>query len=288
MSGIPRFAWQDGRVRPIEQCGVSLLDRGLLFSESIYEVLPVVGGRVRLVSEHGERMRAGAGELGIAAAVPDDAGIEALGEALLEAEGLTEGILYMQVTGGVGPRTHAPTVRPQPQLFAFVQPHALPRADDAARPRSVATARDPRWARCDLKTTMLLPAILARREHGDVDEIVFWSDDDLLAEGGSTCVLIVEGDTVVLPPLSPRVLPSVTRRVLVRLAAAEGIAVVEAPIDRARLLAADEIGLASTTKLVLGVGTVDGTPVSHRPAGMCTRLAGLLRGAYGLDDAVFA
>jgi len=282
MTTGPRLAWFRGAVRPIAECGVSLLDRGLLFSESIYEVLPVVAGRVRLVHEHMQRMRTGARVLGIEG-LPDDASVEALAAALCDGETLEEGILYLQVTGGAGP-VRAHVARPaEPTFFGFVQSHRLPRSDALAEPRSVSTAFDPRWARGELKTTMLLPSVLARRDAHTADEVVFFDADGRLTEGGSTCVFIVEGARVVMPPLTPRVLPSVTRRLITEYAGPQTVVVCEEPIDQPRLRSADEVGLASTTKLVLSVGTVDGEPIASRTDGVCAHLAAMLRGRYGLN-----
>ncbi|MBL4685086.1 MAG: aminotransferase class IV [Nannocystaceae bacterium] len=269
-------------MRPIEECRLSILDRGLLFGESIYEVLPVVAGRVLFVEQHGDRMRTGAAALSLAHAVPSDAALSSLGLGLLAAESLDEGTLYLQVTGGAGPRAMVPALGPSAaEFFAFVQPLTLPRHAVTA---TVATARDPRWVRCELKTTMLLPAVLARRSAGPVDEVVFFDDDGLLTEGGSSCVFIVEDGRVVMPPLSPRILPSVTRGLLGMEAAEVSITVETSPVSRVRLLAADEVGLASTTKLVMPVATLDGQTVASSRDGMCTRLAALLRARYGLED----
>ena len=282
MTTGPRLAWFRGAVRPLADCGVSLLDRGLLFGESIYEVLPVVGGQARLVAEHMQRMRNGAAAIGIDG-LPGDDEIEALGAALCEGEGLDEGILYLQITGGAGPvRAHV-AAPANPTFFGFVQPVALPRAEALARPLSVSSAFDPRWARCELKTTMLLPAVLARREASGTDEVVFFDGEGRLTEGGSTCVLIVEGGAVVMPPLTPRVLPSITRALLEKAAASASIAVRREPIDRARFVGADEVGVASTTKLVLPVGRVDGQAVACRSDGVIATLAARLREVYGLE-----
>ena len=281
MSTGPRLAWFRGAVRPLAQCGVSLLDRGLLFGESIYEVLPVVAGRARFTAEHMARMRAGAQAIGIEE-LPGDDDVEALAATLCEGEGLEEGILYLQVTGGAGEMRAHVAESSEPTFFGFVQPHVMPRADAFAQPLSVSTAFDPRWARSELKTAMLLPSVLARREAGSADEVVFFDADGRLTEGGSTSVFIVEGGALVLPPLSPQVLPSITRGLLERVAPKSSIPVRREPIDRARLVAADEVGVASTTKLVLPVGRVDGQPIASRPDGVLASLAASLREVYGL------
>ncbi|MEM6996522.1 MAG: aminotransferase class IV [Myxococcota bacterium] len=276
------MAWHRGAVRPIEACTVSILDRGVLFAESLYEVLPIVDRRLCFIEEHAQRFGVGAEALALPGGAPSRDTIVAIGEALLSRTAVEEGTLYLQLTGGAGPRSHVPAGRPQPELFAFVQPLRFPRADAQATPLRVGTAPDPRWARCDLKTTMLLPAVLARRAAPHADEVIFFDARDRLTEGGSTCVFVVERDRVVMPPLSPRLLPSVTRGVMERAAADAGIALVHDEVPRARLVAADEVGVASTTKLVLPVGEVDGAAVAVRRDGVCARLAALLRERYGL------
>src|SRR5262245_37725198 len=107
----------DGLV-PAGEAKVHVLDRGLVFSESIYEVMPVTGGRVQLLDEHTERMLRGAELLGIDAGLPDSARWRLIVESLIEAERIVEGLVYAQLTGGTAPRAHVAADDAQPTFFA--------------------------------------------------------------------------------------------------------------------------------------------------------------------------
>lgn len=281
MSATPRFAWQHGAVRPLQQCTVSVLDRGLLFAESIYEVVPVVSGLPRLLDAHVDRMRRGAAVLGIEDGVPDRATWATLATALCEAEGVREAALYAQVTGGAGPRAHVPEPRPEPGFFAFAMGFVFPRTLGGL---ALASTADPRWARSDLKSTMLLPSVLAKRaaaKHA-AEEVVFFDADERLTEGGSTSVMIVEAGRLVVVPESNALLPGITRGVVEEAARAAGIGVATEVISRARLEQADEVLVASTTKLVMSVHTLDGQPAGRTEPVVTRRLFDALREIYGL------
>jgi D-alanine transaminase len=280
---LPSWAWLGEEIRPFQQCGVSLADRGLLFGESLYEVIPVTAGRVRLLEEHVERMRAGASALGMGG-VPDLGVWAHRVEILLEREGVTEGIVYAQLTGGTAPRSHVVQARPDPTFFAWVKPHAFPSADDAARGIRAVTGPDIRWARNELKTTMLLPALLSKRRAAEreAEEVVFVADG-FVREGGSSNVFVVEGGRVVGVPESPSILPGITARLVERLAEALGIEAGRAPIAVARMFAADEVFVTATTQLAMPVSSIDGHPIGDGRAGpVATALASAMRGMLEL------
>jgi D-alanine transaminase len=282
VDALPRWAWQGGAVVPFGDAGVSLADRGLLFGESLYEVLPLTRGEVRFVDEHHERMQAAARELGLLGGAPRRDDWIAIGRALASAESIDEGFLYAQLTGGVAPRGHLPPATRTPTFFAFVGALRMPRAEEIERAVTLVSHEDIRWARCDLKTTMLLPSVLGKieAEQRGADEIVFFAGDEL-REGGSSTVGIVEGDAVILVQPSPHVLPGVTQRVLLRIAPDLGLAVRLESIDRARLVRADEVFIASTTRTVLPARTLDAIPLRRGP--IVADLAARIRRELALD-----
>lgn len=284
---LPRFALKDGKVAPFDSVGVSLADRGLLFGESLYEVVPIIGGRARLLSLHVERMRNAAGALRLEDGVPAlDAWERVVGE-LVAAEALDEGILYAQVTGGTAPRAHAPDTRPRPTFFAFVQPLRFPRHADVERGLRARFETDSRWARCDLKTTMLLPAVLAkyRAREASADETIFLSPTGHLREGASTTIFVVEGHSVKSAPPSPEVLPGVTASVLGPLFADQGLTLELAPVHRERILAADEVLACSTSLGVMPILAIDGAPIGNGKAGRhALSLAAALRRVLHLSS----
>lgn len=277
MSGLPRYAWQRGQLVPFADAGVSLADRGLLFGESVYEVLPITAGRTRWVGPHLARMREGAAALSLAVptwlhpplAWPD---------ALVAAEGLVDGLLYVQLTGGPAPRGHL--ARGAGDIFAYAMPHDFPDAARRARGVAVISRDELRWARCDLKTTMLLPSVLAKREAraAGADEVLWVDTHGNVVEGGSSNVAIVERGVLVTPPPGPWRLPGITLAIVEGLAAAAGLPWRFEPLPRARVRGADEVFITATSQLVMPVVAIDGAPVGSGSAGpIALRLGEALR-----------
>lgn len=278
MAGFPRFAWQHARVLPFAQAGVSLADRGLVFGESLYEVLPITRGHIRWLEPHVARLRRGASVIGLASALADLDRPDTWMRELVAAEGRDEGLLYVQLTGGHAPREHGATA--QPELFAYVIAHAFPttaRTDQGIR---VVSQPDIRWDRCDVKTTMLLPAVLGKRfaRSRGADEVVWIGDDGVVHEGGSSNVFVVERGAVVGVPPSSHVLPGVTAAIAETLATAAGIPWRHEPIDLARMRAADEVFVTATSQLAMPVLALDDRPIAEGRIGEVTRtIADLLR-----------
>jgi D-alanine transaminase len=282
----PTVAWLNGRLVPWGEAKVPIEDRGLQFAESLYEVLMVTAGRVRLLAEHEARMRHGAKALGIGRGVPDLRGWERVTGEILSAERLDEGLLYAQVTGGAGPRLHAPATAYEPTFFAYVRPHRFPRAADAARGVTAISLADQRWGHCDLKTTMLVPAILARREatRAGADEALLLGEDGSVREGSTSNVFIVEGGALTTPPQDAHLLPGTTSSAVATVATEAGLPIGRTTIPLTRLLRADEVFLTSTSRLVLPVVTVDGMPIGTGAAGrVALDLARRLRARLELE-----
>ncbi len=276
MAGFPKLAWQGGSIVPFADARVSVADRGLLFGESVYEVLPVTAGRVRWQGPHFARMREGAAAIGIEAPMwlGDDAGWPA---ALVGAEGIDEGLLYLQLTGGAAPRAHL--AHATPELFAFVMPHAFPDAARRARGLFARCIPELRWHRRDLKTTMLLPSILGKRAAAadGADEVLWLDAADHVLEGGSSNVAIVEHGVVVTPPPGRERLPGITLAQLETIAASLGVTLRHEVLPRTRMLAADEVFVLATSQLVMPVLRIDGTAIADGTAGPITlRLADAL------------
>ena len=164
MAARPKFAWISGRVVPFEDAHVPLDDRGLQFGESLYEVAPITAGIARLLPEHVARMQRAAAELGLEAGVPELSAWERLIHELVACESIRDALLYAQLTGGACARDHVPESPPPPTFFAYATPFTYPGEAAVLRGIRAVSLPDIRWARRDLKTTMLLPAVLAKRE----------------------------------------------------------------------------------------------------------------------------
>jgi D-alanine transaminase len=286
MPDRPTHAWFHGRLVPFDEARIPLDDRGLQFGESLYEVVAITAGKPRLLAEHVARMSVAAAELGLAPGVPSLAEWESLTALLTGTEGAGESLLYAQVTGGATPRHFVPREPPAPTFFAYVTPFRFPRAEHVSRGVRAKTVADKRWLRRDLKTTMLLPAVLAKREaarHG-AEEAFLLGQDDELNEGGSSNVYVVEGKSLVTPAQSNRLLPGTTRRLVGSVADDAGLDVQQGRIDRERLLAADEVFITSTSQLVMPVIAIDGHPVGAGSAGpVACDLAARIRLRYELS-----
>ncbi|MFW5921162.1 MAG: aminotransferase class IV [Polyangiales bacterium] len=262
-------------------------DRGLQFGESLYEVVAITGGEPRMLAEHAARMRAGAGEMSLRGA-PDDATWSRMVEQLVEREGTQEGLLYAQLTGGTAPREHVPDGEPEPTFFAYLRPHRFPRADDVSRGIRAITVQDLRWSRCDLKTTMLLPAVWAKREarRRGATEALIVGDGGEVREGGSSNVLLVEQGAIVTPEQTQHLLPGITRPLIGAIASEAGIEMRSEPVTLERARAADELIVVSTAILVMPLVAVDDEPVGGGATGPVGRdLAARLRRRWGLSEA---
>ena len=280
----PRVAWFDGRIVPFAEARVPIEDRGLQFGESLYEVIAITAGAPRYLDAHAERLRAGALALGIAGGSPSNEDFGSLAERLVAEEGLVEGLLIAQLTGGSAARAHLPAQDIFPLFFAYLRAFCFPRAAEVARGIAAVTHPDTRWARRDLKTTMLLPAVLAKRAAAErgAQEAIFVGDDGRVHEGASSNVFAVEGRRLVTPAQSESLLPGVTRPVVARLAHAAGLEVVYEDLLVERLRQADEVFVTSTTFTLMPVTTLDGAPVRTGP--IAPDLAHRLRAELCLSD----
>jgi D-alanine transaminase len=254
--------WLDGRLLPLEEARISPLDRGFLFGDGAYEVLPIYGGRAYRFEAHMARLDRSLAEIRMAPPL-DRAGWLRLFGQLVHGNGGGDLLLYVQVTRGVEPeRNHVPQPGTRPTVFAAVQ--KLPVVPASAIENGVAavTAEDIRWSRCDIKSTSLLGNVLLRwlaADAGATETILH--RDGMLTEGSSSSAHVVLGGRIVTPPQSNAILPGTTRGVIFELAQREGIPSERRPVPEAELRAADEILIASAGGGIRAVSTLDGRPV---------------------------
>jgi D-alanine transaminase len=273
MPARPKFAFIDGRFVPYSEAVVPIDDRGLQFGENLYEVLPVTAGVPRLLPEHVARMTRGASELGLEAGVPTLAEWEAIVNGLVEREGVVDGLLYAQLTGGAAAREFVPANDVPKTFFAYVTPFRFPTAADVARGIRAVTLPDIRWGRRDLKTTMLLASVLAKQEarrRGATEAILVGQNGEAY-EGASSNVFLVEPGAIVTPAQSTNLLPGTMRSLVVEVAKEAGLAARGEPVMVERLRAAAEIFISSTSQLVMPVVALDGAAVGAGEAGPVAR-----------------
>jgi len=253
----------DGEFLRLCDAKVSVLDRGFIFGDGIYEVIPVYGRRLFRFEQHMARLERNLGKVRIANP-HDRAAWLALVRRLVAAQAAEDQLVYIQITRGVAPRDHVMPPDIAPTVFAMSNPMKPPTADQRHHGVACVTARDFRWERGDIKSTSLLGNVLARQmsaDHGAVETILF--RDGWLTEASSSNVWIAHEGALLGPPMSEHVLQGIRVDLLVELCEEEGIACNLRPIAEADVRVADEIMLTSATKEVLPVTRLDGEPVGH-------------------------
>lgn len=265
------IAYLNGEYLPLEQARISPLDRGFLFADGIYEVIPAYGSVLFRLDEHFERLERSLSEIQLTNPHTRDEWRE-LFDTLISKNGGGNISVYLQVTRGApDKRDHAyPTAPQSPTIFAMTSPIAAPAADapDTAEGLSVITMEDFRWSRCDIKSIALLPNVMMRQhavQQGCAEAILI--RDGFATEGSATNFFIVKEGVVLTPPKSCFILPGITRDLIVELCRDNGVAIEERNVSEAELNHADEIWLSSSTKEVVPVVKIDGKPVSNGKPG---------------------
>lgn len=257
------LAYWNGEFLPLDQVHVSPLDRGFLFADGIYEVVSAYAGRLFEAPPHVSRLQRGLAALRIETG-RTDADWLALFEEMVSRSGIAgDSSVYLQVTRGAGAsRSHPFPAGVAPSIFAMVTPLKRPPQEWLSDGVAAITFEDIRWSRCDLKTVGLLGSVLAQQaavEAGVVDAIQH--RDGLVTEGSASNVLVVRDGRIVTPPTDHRILPGITRAVVLDLAREAGYPVEERDLPLAELKAADEVWITSTGKEITPVVRLDGAPV---------------------------
>lgn len=263
----------NGDYLPQERATISVDDRGFVFGDGIYEGLRAVDGQLFEWQAHADRMIDGLAGLRIELGADRVAALRAVCERLLRDNDLASGdaFVYLQVTRGAAPRVHGfPPAGTAPTVFVSVA--RLPRRPEVQLTGVQAiTHEDLRWARCDWKTINLLGSVLAKQaaiEAGAYEAILF--RDGVVTEGASSTIFAVVDGILRTHPLGHRILPSVTRKVVMSCIAALGLPVREQAITEAELRGADELFLCGTGNNVTPIIGVDGQPVASGAPGPLT------------------
>ena len=255
------LAHLNGRFLPLAEVRLSPLDRGFLFGDGVYEVIPAYGGRLFHLPAHLKRLQYSLDCIRLKNPLTD-AAWSALLEKLVADNGGGDQAVYLQVSRGADAgRDHGFPQGVPATVFAMCSPLAGLPEELKTRGARVMTLSDIRWQRCDVKATALLANVLLRQDatdHGCHEAILL--RDGHATEGTASSLFIVAGGVLITPPDGPMLLPSITRDVVLQLAAGHGIATRRAPIPVAQLAAAEEIWLASSTREVYPVTEVDGKP----------------------------
>ena len=260
MNDAAPIVYLNGSFLPLPDAKVSVLDRGFIFGDGVYELVPVYAREPFRLPHHLARLQRSLDGIGLANP-HTNAQWEAIIRDLVARQPFADQGVYFQVTRGAAKRDHTFPKGVPPTVFMMSNPLATPAREQVEQGVAVVTAEDNRWHRCDLKTISLLGNVLMRQlaaEHGAVETVMF--RDGFLTEASASNVLVVVGGTIVVPPKDNLILPGITYDAAVEFAGEAGVPVVTRPVPKAEALAADEMWLTSSTKEVLAVTTVDGKP----------------------------
>jgi len=262
-------AYLNGVFLPLDQAQIPVLDRGFLFGDGVYEVIPVYGGKLFRLGYHLRRLQNSLDAVRIGNPLADD-GWESMLEQLVAGNEGHDQTVYLQVTRGVAPRRdHAFPVDSRPTVFAMCTPCLVSRDIDNEPGVSAITLADIRWQHCNVKAITLLPNILLRQQAIETDAAeAILIKNGYAVEGAASNIFIVVNDTLTTPPNSPALLPGVTRDLILELAKANGIPCREADITTEELAGADEIWLTSSTREISPVIRIDDRPVGNGKPGV--------------------
>jgi D-alanine transaminase len=257
------LCYLNGAYLPLAEARISPLDRGFLYADGVYELMPVYGGRPFRFPAHSERLTRSLAGISMEDPHTREEWRAMLGELIARNHPGTDCYVYWQVTRGAQlGRTHAPLPHIPRTVFAFCAPLSPVSAEVLEKGVSCVTAADTRWARCDIKSVALLANVLLRQLSVDAAaaETILLRDGEL-TEASASAVHVVLGGEVLVPPNSRRILPGTTRSVVEEMSARAGIHSRVMPISEAQLRAADEVWLSAATREVQAVTSIDGRAV---------------------------
>ena len=268
MQTIPdSLCYLNGEYSSLREAKVSVLDRGFIFGDGVYEVIPVYAGKLFRFDEHMARLNRSLGKLRITNPHSGDEWLERcrkLIHALTQQTQAVDQIVYIQVTRGVALRDHVMPRDIAPTVFMMASVMKPPSPEQRHVGVACITARDFRWERGDIKSISLLGNVLARQlsaDHGALETVMFRAG--FLTEASGSNVWVVHEGAVLGPPKSEHVLEGIRYELIRELCEETGIAFNLRPIPEAEVMAADEVLLSSATKEILPVTTLDGHAVGH-------------------------
>lgn len=256
-------AYLNGVFLPLDEAQVSVMDRGFLFGDGVYEVIPVYGGRLFRLAHHIQRLQNSLDAVRIGNPMSASEWSEMLNQLVARNSGNDQAV-YLQVTRGTAPkRDHAFPADTRPTVFAMSTPAAAPRDIAAEQGVKAITLPDIRWQHCNIKAITLLPNVLLRQQaiEADTAEAILVKSGYAI-EGAASNIFIVSNGLLITPPNGPALLPGITRDLIIELAAGNAIPYREAEIPVADLFGAEEIWLTSSTREISPVIQLDDITIS--------------------------
>jgi D-alanine transaminase len=267
------IVYLNGEFMPLENARIPVLDRGFIFGDGVYEVIPVYSRHPFRLPEHLARFERSHRAIRIENPLTDAEWTRLVKDLVAKNAGEDQSI-YLQVTRGVAKRDHAFPKDIKPTVFGMSSPLSTPTRAVVESGVAAITALDYRWLKCDVKSTSLLGNCLLRQaaaDEGAVEVVMF--RNGFLTEGSSSNVFVVKNGIVLATPKDNLVLPGITYDVVIELAEANKLPLETRPIPETEVRSADEIWVTSSTKEVLAVSTLDGKPVgSGKPGAVFRRM----------------
>jgi D-alanine transaminase len=270
---MSEIVYLNGQFMPLEDAKIPVLDRGFIFGDGVYEVIPVYSKRPFRLQEHLVRFRRSHDAIRLQYPMSDADWTKLVNDLVSRNAGDDQSI-YLQVTRGVAKRDHAFPNDTKPTVFAMSNPLVTPAREAVENGVHAITTIDYRWLKCDVKSTSLLGNCLLRQVAADAGalEVVMFRDGHL-TEGSSSNVFVVKNGVILAPPKNNLVLPGITYDVVLELAQANGLPLEVRPVSEAEVRDADEIWVTSSTKEVLAVTTLDERAIGGgEPGAMFTRM----------------
>lgn len=272
------LAYLNGDYLPLEECKVPVLDRGFIFGDAIYELIPVYNSKPFYLEAHLERLVRSMEHVGICNPYDHAAWVQIINK-LVQASGMEQLSVYLQVTRGVARRDHAYPADTAPTVFGMANPWPAVNPDMHVKGLSAVTVNDIRWDRCDIKVTSLLANVMMKQRaiESQADEAIIIRNDFVL-EGSATNVFIVKSGQVITAPRNYLILPGITRKIVVDILNENNIPLLEQAATRQQLEQADEVWITSSTKDCAPVTTIDGHPVGNgKPGELCKTVFSLFQ-----------
>ena len=266
----------NGKFMPIEEACIPVLDRGFIFGDGVYEVIPAYSRKAFRLTEHLDRLQHSLDGIRLKNPFRNEEWKNILEQLIAQNEG-DDQYIYLHITRGVAKRDHAFPANVPPTVFIMSNPLLPPPSELLASGASAITALDNRWIRCDVKAISLLPNVLLRQLAVDVRALeTLLIRDGYLTEGAASNIFIVKNKILLAPPKSHLMLPGITYDVVLELAASNQIPYEVREIAESEVRNADEILLTSSTKEIMPITLLDNKPVgSGKPGEIFGRLHAL-------------
>lgn len=268
MSSAAHIVYLNGQYLPAEEATISVMDRGFLFGDGVYEVVPVFANKLLRFNEHLNRLKNSLNRISCINPHSDEQWAAIFSDLLKKNSG-DDRAIYLQISRGAYPKRDL-TTNPEipPTIFAMVLQVTPPDIDVVSAGISVITVEDFRWGACDIKSTSLVANVMLKQQASDANvEDAILIKNGIVTEGTASNVFIVKDSVIITPPTDRRLLPGITRDLVIEIAKNNTILVEEREIREAELYDADEIWMTSSTREIAPVIKLNGESVSSGVAG---------------------